>query len=386
MTYDSALFDSAQIYLEIDPTLQAQSWQHSQGFATASSCWNAYINELCLGTVLDWLREEYDAHATPSPSTIALANLWEFVNGSAVMVQGMRLILLPVETIDTDELRVPQEWVDLANWVGDYYLAVQVNLDEAWIRINGFIRHQQLKAKAQYDWSDRTYSLDEVNLISNLNALWVARQLCPEEVTRAEVEPLPFLTAAQADSLMQRLSNPAIILPRLAVPFQQWGALVAHDGWRQQLMEHRRGLPEQRSLRQWLQSGISAFAQQVGWQQIEFQPSLASARGDIALAPLALASPLTINQQPYELLISLINSDANIWRFELRSQKLGGLIPAEFTLRLLTEDLQTFDGNEDTAIANVDRLYVEVALEPGEGLVWEVDPQPDAYIKEILRF
>jgi hypothetical protein len=53
---------------------------------------------------------------------------------------------------------------------------------------------------------------------------------------------------------------------------------------------------------------------------------------------------------------------------------------------LLTEDLQPFENNEDTAINPVDMLYVEVILEPGEGLVWETEPVAEDYEQEVLRF
>jgi hypothetical protein len=34
----------------------------------------------------------------------------------------------------------------------------------------------------------------------------------------------------------------------------------------------------------------------------------------------------------------------------------------------------------------VEQLYIEVALEPGEGIVWEIEPLPDNYDREILKF
>ena len=49
------------------------------------------------------------------------------------------------------------------------------------------------------------------------------------------------------------------------------------------------------------------------------------------------------------------------------------------TLRLLSEDLQPFEHNEDRAEEESDRLYVDVRVQPGEGLVWEVEPTPDDY-------
>jgi hypothetical protein len=64
----------------------------------------------------------------------------------------------------------------------------------------------------------------------------------------------------------------------------------------------------------------------------------------------------------------------------------GGYIPIGFKLRLLTENLQPFENNEDAATIVADQLYIDVALEPGEGSVWAVEPTPDNYNQEILRF
>jgi hypothetical protein len=48
--------------------------------------------------------------------------------------------------------------------------------------------------------------------------------------------------------------------------------------------------------------------------------------------------------------------------------------------------LQAFEGNEDIAKTPVDKLCLEVTLESGEGIVWEVEPTPVNYERETLRF
>ncbi|MBE9177973.1 DUF1822 family protein [Oculatella sp. LEGE 06141] len=383
MTFNSALFDPIQVCLDIEPALQTQAWQQSQSFATPSSQWNAYLNQLCLDTVLPWLQDAYERQATPAPSATALPGFWELVNGSAIAVNRTRLVLIPTEAIDVDEIRVPQEWVDIPDWIADYYLAVQVNPDDRWVRINGFTTHWQLKQRP-VDWSDRTYPINESDLTADLNALWVARQLHPEATTRARVPAVSPLPLAQAQTLLQRLGDPSVLVPRLAIPVEQWRSLIAHGGWRQRLSDQRRGLPEQQSPLQWLQAGISNLSQQSGWTRLEFQPGLAVARGEATETTPVLAKELTIANHSYELRISAVDRTSNIWRFEL--QQSGGTIPAGIILRLLTEDLQPFAGNEDTANAPVEQLYIEVSLAPGEGLVWEIEPTPDHYDQEILRF
>ena len=380
---DSAAFPftaPTQLWLEL-PTTQTQ-WQDY--FSTPNSRWNAHLNRICLDAVLAWLREEYAPQALAWPNFAALPSFWELVNGTAIVMDKTRLVLIPSETIDLN-LRVPQEWVDIPGWAADYYLAVQVNPDQGWLRIWGYTTHQQLQASSNYDPRDRTYCLEEEELIQDLNVLWVARQLCPEEQTRGDLVPLPALRLAPAENLLQRLGNQTISTPRLAVPFELWGALLQHGGWRQRLYEQRQGLP-QWSILQWLQTGVSDFAQQIGWQQIE-QLSLAGARsGEQTTVAPVLSRQIIIAGQLYQLqILPQGNLEERIWRFEL-STSLGTSIPSGFKLRLLTADLQPFENNQDIATIAVDRLYIDVTLEPGEGLVWEIEPIPENYDQEILHF
>lgn len=387
MTFNSTLFDPTQLCLELTPTRQDHLWQQSQASATAPRRWNTYLNRLCLDAVLPWLQEEAP-HCRPAMNATSRHSLWELVNGMAIAQDNTRFVLIPTEALDLDEIRIPQEWIDIPDWIADYYLMVQVNPDDGWVRIGGFATHRQIKEQAVLDRGDRTYVLNETDLITDLNALWVSRALQANEVTRAAVDALPTLATTHASALIQRLGNPDLLNPRLEIPFSTWAALIQHGGWRHQLAERRRGLPEQRSVTQWLQSGLSAIAEQVGWQSVTLQPVVVGARGDEAAESVSgLARSLTIAGQPYELRIMPMSTEAGqVWRFELVSLVPGGRIPGGFVLRLLTEDLQSFEGNEDRADASVDSLYVDVMLAPDEGIVWQIEPCPEDYDQEVLRF
>lgn len=387
MIANSSVFDSTQIWLEFSAQQQNQAWEKSQSFSLPSSRWNAYLNQICLSTVLPWLQEEYAPKAKVWPNNPALSSFWEVVNGTAIVLDNTKFVLIPSEAIDRSELQVPQEWVDIPSWVADYYLAVQVNVDDRCVVIWGYATHEQLK-KGFYDVSDRTYSLPQENLIHDLNVLWVARQLSTEEITRAEVTPLAILPQAQAENLLQRLGNPAIIEPRLAVPFELWGALLEHGGLRQQLYSRRMGFPEQQSIVNWLRTGVSEIAQKIGWKRIELQLDFAGARGiELTEGEAILSRQLQIAGQQYELQVfPLRNLEQQTWRFQLQNSAPGGVIPGGFKLRLLTEDLQPFAGNEDVAFTAQEQLYIDVSLAPGEGLVWEIEPIPENYDREILQF
>jgi hypothetical protein len=229
-------------------------------YSTDGGRQRAWVNQVCVDTFLAWLTTEITPHARVYPHRAAMPSFWEFVNGTAINFDNSRLVLIPTLAMDGDELRVPQEWVDIPEWVADYYLAVQLNSEEGWMRVFGYTTHQQVKSLGVYDAGDRTYSLESDQLISDLNVLWVTRQLSPQEITRVSVAPLPPLPQTQADNLLQRLSHADIKFPRLEVPFQLWGALITHGGWRQRLYELRQGIVQSASVGQWLQASVANFA------------------------------------------------------------------------------------------------------------------------------
>lgn len=382
--------DLDRVYLEIDPIKQGRAWHHSQGLATPTSRWRAYLNQLGLQTLLPWLTEESTGRVRTLLAPPLWPTVWEWVSGTAVEVGQSRLVLLPVEATDADELRVPQEWVDIPSWVGDYYLLLQVNMDDGWVKLAGLTTHETLKNQGDYDWRDRTYSLIASDLISDPNVIWVAEAMAPVAAKRTAVAPLPALPRVQAQSLIQRLSNPALLDPRLTIDFVSWGALLAHGGWRRQMSQQRWGTPNSFDVGQWLQSGIDQLAAQLGWQSVSFQPATVGARGDAdGDEQGCLSRSLQIvkdgMEEDYRLQVSALEGDTpNAWRFELR--KLNGLVPQGITLRLLTEDLQPFENNQVTAIEPTDVLYIDVALAPAEVIVWAVEPTPNQYEPEMLRF
>ena len=388
---DVALFDPTQLFLELDQATLNNAWLHSQKASTPNSRWQTYLNHLCLMVFSSWMEEEQNQLAkVASPQT----NCWELVNGTVMKVGDAKLLLVPSEASDLTEMRVPQEWVDIPDWVADYYLAIQVNLDDGYLRVWGYGTHQQLKTKGTYNSSDRSYSLTEDDLINDINALWVARELCPAEVTQVVVQPLPTISVAQAENLIQRLGDSDLISPRLAIPFTLWASLIQNNAWCTNIVKQRQGLPIRGSVLQWLQTGVANLTQELGWREVEFQPSILGAKGvaapdreqTIPTSKVALAKQIMIAESSYELKILPLNIEEGIWGFELRSLILGGNIPAGFSLKLLTEELASFEGNEDIATTAVEKLYLEVALESGEGLVWIVEPTPDNYQPEILCF
>ena len=254
------LLDTSTQWLEIPATVHEAAWQ--QGSSLAGDRFQAYLNQVCLRTVLPWLQEKSGIEPVVSFERL---ELWELVNGCAIDIGNIRLILIPTEAMDKSEFRVPQEWIDLPPWVGDYYLAIEVDTDEQWLNLWGYTTHQTLKSIGEYDEHDRTYSLEGSDVIQDLAVFWVMQQL-PAEPTRAEIPSLHTLTADQAESLMQQLTQD-VSLPRLKVSFAEWGALLEFPTWLQQFCDRRRNrinAPAIVNLGQWMQNVF-----ETGWQTIE---------------------------------------------------------------------------------------------------------------------
>ncbi|MBV6625338.1 MAG: DUF1822 family protein [Rivularia sp. (in: Bacteria)] len=378
------------LILEIPFNAQNQAWNESRNYSNSANCYQAYMNKLCLLAVLPWLESEFAQQAKLSPSTTALPSLWELVNGCSITLNdGTKFVLVPNEHIDLSELLVAQEWVDIPSLIGDYYLGIQVQPDEGFVRVWGYSTHAQLKNNSSYDAVLRNYSLDTTDVTTDLSVLTLSKEFCPQETTRKEIPPLASLTSQQAQNLISRLGNPEILTPRLEIPFAIWGAFIEQLSYRNSLYKRRLGLPQQWHVVDWLQNGVSRIAEQFGWRSFNLETSMAGARNveEVEKSGKILSRQLTIAGKQYILSIIPKNELAGIiWRFQLRNAVTGGFIPGGFKLRLLTEDLQSFPNNEDMTATAVEELFVEVILQPGEGIVWEIEPLPEDYDREVLRF
>jgi hypothetical protein len=221
------------------------AWQQAQHHSNPISRYNAYFNGACLNAILNWLSEWLAGEEFSQPSvwhSQDISSIWEVVNGTAIQIGDTRLVLIPSDEGDLEELCVPQEWVDIPNWSADYYLPVQVNLDgdddECWMEVYGFATHRQLKNEGTYSAGDRTYTLPTKELTQSLLVMQISLGLN----LQAEVSALPSLSELKATELLQNLSNLSVYSPRLIVPFEQWASFLANDECRQQLYNQRLGI------------------------------------------------------------------------------------------------------------------------------------------------
>ncbi len=230
-------FDSTPVDLTIPISLQDDGWQLSQQRHTRANQWQGYLNYLCLTVCLPWLSAnfrgvsiDFDPVATGLRQWVA-PSFWEVVDGSIVTIDRSRVCLLPHTSCDRSELRVPQEWMEIPNWIADYYWAVQINLDAQSATIWGGASHAQIQQRGGYDGLDRTYYIDADDL-----------QYQSSAPTRGRVSPLKTLAADRADRYLGELSRPQLAIPRLDIRTADWGdwlSLLANDTWRLELFRRR---------------------------------------------------------------------------------------------------------------------------------------------------
>jgi Protein of unknown function (DUF1822) len=362
---------------DLPKALQERVWQQSDRFRWPNSRWNAFLNALCLEVLQPWFQEALNLQA--KVSRYSLPASWDIVNGTALQVGSRRCLLVPHESLDTSWLRVPQEWVSIPGWIADDYLGIQIDLSEELLKVWSYATHGQLVRHGHYDPSDRHCCLDEAELFTDMGLFWAAMtgSIALEEKPHEAPAPIPVLQTVQADNLLERLATAQV--PRLELPETVWLAFIRHDGWRQRLYEKRQGLSEQISPLRWLKEGLQAFAQESGWQST----ALVGAK-DSAEALQIFQRTLQIANQSCQL--RLWQQPTENWRFQLRPTIPDATLPPNTTLRLLTEDLKDFPGNQDRSGASQTELFIEVALDPGDGIVWMTDPLPEDYFQEILRF
>lgn len=363
---ESLTLNSNQVWLEISPQEREAAWPPHNRFETEIGRWNTYLNRLCLQAVLSWMAEESGIEPQILPNERDAEKLWEGINGTAIALGETRIVVIPSEAIDTEEFIVPQEWVDIPDWTANYYLAVQVCPDDSYVRIWGYATHQHLKTLAVYDTGDRTYSLDGVDVIQDLNVMWVAMELCPNE--QVAIEALPVLSAQEAEQLLAQLSSQAINSRRFRLPFPQWAALLTQSHWREQVWKTTTPLERVEAiatetlthLSNWLENQIEAQ-----WQTLE--QFMAYSTGNLSLAFRNLE--MTVNpEERIPILINRIQTSADEGQVKIAAEELGTMgqghpeiIPILVNLIQTTED-------EETRWAAAESLWTISPDHPGSGV------------------
>jgi Protein of unknown function (DUF1822) len=186
------------------------------------------LNLRCKSIITEWLQEYM---GLPSKEDFPYSGLPErdrlvsqIVNGFCLKIETSKVIFIPSEQIDISSFEVAQEWVDLTNWMGDYYVPIQVDVDAQHLHLWGMITHQELKQVEEPDDKKfRYYNVDADRTIDNLEVLWTSCELAPDPRS----ENIPKLVTQGIGSLIDRVKSEAgSNFDRLILQFNEWGAIL----------------------------------------------------------------------------------------------------------------------------------------------------------------
>ena len=196
---------------------------------------NALINRLTVNAIKPWLEDDTGEKVKIWEEN-TLHTFWEIVNGTALEINRKRIILIPSDNLDTEEYIVPTEWIKIPNWIGDYYLAIQVNLEDMWLRVWGCTTHKHICQIGEYDARWQNYCLAGEELVSDINVMLEARKFNAEN--KLAVDPLPVLDSAEINKMMSDLAQPSSFSPRHKIDFDKWGEFISEKN-REQLYFQR---------------------------------------------------------------------------------------------------------------------------------------------------
>lgn len=348
-------FNYDHLWLEFSNQEQDRAWKTAEECSRESTRWQAYLNALTVNVLLPWL-EEMSPENPPRfcQAEETLPEIWEFVNGTAITLGKTRLVLIPQETDDLSEIAVPQEWMDIPSWAADYYLAVQINTEDNWLRCWGYSDYEQIKNHGEYSPISKSYCLENERLQEDLTLLLVTQQFCPYR--KPYIPPLQELASSQTEELLTRSSQ--FITPRLALPFHQWGPLIAQNNLREQLYQRRQPV----SLTAWLEKNFQA-AIQSGWQDLG---------SFFANNQLNLHPSLGMRSTPSEAIETLYNS-LNPEELKNASQALSRTQPSSSetpqAIAALTYTLETTQ-DEEARWAAAETLWLLDVNNPMVG-IWQ---------------
>ena len=217
-------------WIEISEQDKEEAEANTRCYANQTGRNYAFVNYLCHKVFSKWVKEyqEIESNNKVFSSDNNLARIWQFINGSVVNIHDKRLILIPSDATDLEGFEVQQEWVDIPNLAGDYYLPVRVDLERNYLHIWGFISRKNLQKRADYDKLDKLYIVSSGDVIDDIETLWIALELYEE---KGDFEALPSLTESEAAKLIKTYSQPLPYSPRLKGNSQEWMALLNEKEW-----------------------------------------------------------------------------------------------------------------------------------------------------------
>jgi Protein of unknown function (DUF1822) len=252
------------------------------------------LNLQCKNIIKEWLEtnrglpSKEDLPYSGEPEHDRLVS--QIVNGFCLRINDKsKVVFIPSEQIDIDSFEVAQEWVDLTNWMGDYYVPIQVDVDAQHLHLWGMITHQDLKQTEEPDDEMfRYYNIDADRMVDDLEVLWTSCELAPDPRSIN----IPELVTQGVKGFIDRVKSEAgSNFDRLILQFNEWGAILNDRVYLEQYLQApalvaavpSKSTPSLIVLRHWLvKQAVTIYEEWKSpedfFQQAQWQTEL---RGDI---------------------------------------------------------------------------------------------------------
>ncbi|MBL1210763.1 DUF1822 family protein [Geminocystis sp. GBBB08] len=258
-------FNPEHLWLKFSPEDLAKTQEISEK-CSPNGQHQALLNALSSLCLLKWLKVTYqDSNNFKLEfDNDNLLTMWEFVNGTPILINNnsTRLILFPQESTDLTEFNIPQEWVDIPHFRGDYFLPVQINLDSGWLRFWGFATYENIKQNSIYDDIFLQYIFPQDLVEEDLNLLFLFEKYGLS--FKPEYQPLPILSNQEKNNLLSQLNQANSLTLRHRLNFVQWAGIFGDETYRQLLYQQYQPI----RLGEWLHHNFNQAYNQ-GWQHLQ---------------------------------------------------------------------------------------------------------------------
>ena len=246
----------------------------------------SYLNLLVRNTFLSWLNLILEKEIIDNYSLENNLSIWEFINGSAIDIDASRIILIPLETEDKSAISIPEEWLKIPSWVGNYYVAVEVNLEENYLNFWGYTSYKEIINNSELDIVNYHRDLDTEYLENDLSLMALEYEYGWEKVP--QIEQVTLVSQQQQNNLVAQIKDE--LFPRYSINFTQWLSIISDQKTRNNLLNSRQSI----NLSQWLKQEIE-LTMIKGWQNakdlidelfspdLSLQPTFSTRRRSISL-------------------------------------------------------------------------------------------------------
>lgn len=261
----------SQIVIDIDPdrlaNIETKAEQKMPNFTAKH---NYILNSLTIDGVKQWLEENIteENESVIIPEAEYLNSCWSVVSGTPLALESMKIVAIPSETIDTSGISIPREWVDIPQWIPDYFIAARVDLQQKKVLLWGYVHADTVKQQGTLDRTHQNYILSQDRMSLDLELFGITEPFINKPQTK---QKQPLHREVNLEAILKQLSLSSAYSPRLDLPFEIWSALISDKRWLKKLYQQRclnsTTNNSATNLLQWLQKDVVEPIKS-GWQEL----------------------------------------------------------------------------------------------------------------------